>query len=93
MQGYARCLVTCSMTLSPAKQDQQCFSGDEEHHKQHCWSCMQGYARCVGYLFHDHDCVEEARASNNAARHEVGAAHLALQMQIRQLIHLQTHRT
>lgn len=54
---------------------------------------MQGYARCVGYLFHDHDGIKEARASDNGARHEVGAAHLALKMQVGQLIHLYTHVT
>ena len=39
-------------------------------------------------LLHDHDRVEEARASDDAARHEVGSAHFALQMQVGQFIHL-----
>ncbi len=41
------------------------------------------------YLLHDHDSVEEARASHNAVGHEVGAAHFALQVQVGQLVHLQ----
>ena len=39
-------------------------------------------------LLHDHDSIEEARASDNAAGHEVGSAHLALHMQVWQFIHL-----
>ncbi len=44
-------------------------------------------------LLHDHDRIEEARASDNAARHKVGPAHLALQVQVGQFIHLQLRST
>jgi len=43
-------------------------------------------------LLHDHDSVEKARASDDAAGHEVGSAHLALQMQVWHFIHLHLAR-
>lgn len=45
------------------------------------------------HLFHNHDSVEEAWAAHNGARDQVGAAQLALQLQVRQLIHLKTKKS
>ena len=45
--------------------------------------------KCRGSdLLHDHDRIEEARASDDAAGHQVGSAHMAFQMQVGKFIHL-----